>query len=342
MLKVPHAEGREFSTSKEKATCFGKFFSDKCSLQNDYLQPSELPHFPRRTTSVLRRVRFRQAAIARELKKLDPSKATGPDGIPARVLQQCASTLSLPLSRLFSLCFRHGVQPSMWKIANVVPIYKRHSRSEARNYRPVSLLSIMSKVMEEGHQHIKNEPPGKKGTALGAPIWVQSWPQRSRPSYQPAAEPSMAVEYQRRRRCSSAAVDIAGAFDKVSHVGVLHKLCAYGINGILHRWLTSYLSNRNLQAVVGGSTSRAFPVTAGVPQGSILGPTLFIVYVNDAPDVLPANTVPATYADDTTLVSLIPSIDDVPARCTEFQSGVDALSRRVAALRKVRRKTTLT
>ena len=124
------------------------------------------------------------------------------------------------------------------------------------------------------------------------------------------------------------AVDIAVAFDKVSHVrvGVLHKLRAYGIYGTLHRWLTSYLSNRHLQAVVGGATSQAFPVTAGVPQGSILGPTLFIVDVNAAPDVLPANTVPATFADDTTLFSLIPSIDDVPARCIEFQSGVDALS----------------
>ena len=81
--------------------------------------------------------------------------------------------------------------------------------------------------------------------------------------------------------------DIAGAFDKVSHVGVLHKLPAYGIDGTLHRWLTSYLSNRNLQAVVGSVNSQAFPVTAGVPQGSILGPTLFIVYVNDVPDVLP-------------------------------------------------------
>ena len=90
------------------------------------------------------------------------------------------------------------------------------------------------------------------------------------------------------------AVDIAGAFDKVSHVGVLHKLCAYGIDGTPHCWLTSYLSNRNLQAVVGGVTSQAFPVTAGMPQGSILGPTLFIVYVKDAPDVLPANTVAAT------------------------------------------------
>ena len=122
------------------------------------------------------------------------------------------------------------------------------------------------------------------------------------------------------------AVDIAGAFDKVSHVGVLHKLRAYGIDGTLHRWLTSYLSTRNLQAVVGGATSQAIPVTAGVPQGSIIGPTLFIVYVKDVCDVLPADTVPATYADDTTLFSLMASIDDVPARCAEFQSAVDALS----------------
>ena len=120
--------------------------------------------------------------------------------------------------------------------------------------------------------------------------------------------------------------DIVGAFDKVSHVGVLHKLRAYGIDGTLHRWLTSYLPNRNFQAVVGGATSQAFPVTAGVPQGSILGPILFIVYVNDVPDVLPTDTVPATYADDTTLFSLIPSIVDLPARCTEFQSAVHALS----------------
>ena len=90
------------------------------------------------------------------------------------------------------------------------------------------------------------------------------------------------------------AVDIAHAFDKVSHVGVLHKLRVCGIDGTLHRWLSSYLSNRNLQAVVGRATSQAFPVTADVPQGSILCPTLFIVYVNDAPDVLPADTVPAT------------------------------------------------
>ena len=105
------------------------------------------------------------------------------------------------------------------------------------------------------------------------------------------------------------AVDITGAFDKVSHAGVLHKLSSYGVGGSLHRWLTDFLSNRTLQVVVGGATSQPFPVAAGVPQGSILGPTLFLVYVNDAADVLPDSMYPATYADDKTLYSTLSSVE---------------------------------
>ena len=122
------------------------------------------------------------------------------------------------------------------------------------------------------------------------------------------------------------AVDIAGAFDKVSHIGVLHKLRAYGICGALHQWLTDYLAFRNLQAVVGGATSSTFPVTAGVPQGSILGPTLFLIYVNDAPEVLPRGVMPATYADDTTLFSLVANAVDAAEDCNALQAGTDALS----------------
>ena len=117
-------------------------------------------------------------------------------------------------------------------------------------------------------------------------------------------------------------MDIAGAFDKVSHVGVLHKLRpSYGIHGSLHRWLTNYLSNRKLQAVVGDAKSQLFPVTAGVPQGSILGPTLFLVYVNDAADVLLVGISPATYADDTTIYSPVTSAETAVNQCKSFQTG---------------------
>ena len=153
---------------------------------------------------------------------------------------------------------------------------------------------------------------------------VPSWPQRTRSSYQ--LESSMAVVYQCRRRSSSAGSGYCRRFRQgLARWSATQTAC------IWNRWHPSSMAHklpvqRNLQAVVGGATSQAFPVTAGVPQGSILGPILFIVYVNDVPDVLPAGTVPATYADDTTLFSLIPSTDDVPARCAEFQSAVDVLS----------------
>ena len=90
--------------------------------------------------------------------------------------------------------------------------------------------------------------------------------------------------------------------------------------------MTSYLTDRNLQAVVGGATSSRFPVTAGVPQGSILGPTLLLVYVNYAEDILPPGAVPATYADDTTLYVLIPSVNHAATSCNTLQTGMDALA----------------
>ena len=122
------------------------------------------------------------------------------------------------------------------------------------------------------------------------------------------------------------AVDIAGAFDKVSHAGTLHKLKSYGIQDTLHTWLTNYLTNRKIQAVVRGATSGPFPVSAGVPQGSILGPTLFLVYANDAADVLPEGVTPATYADDTTLYCIIRSSATAESQSLAFQTGVDNLA----------------
>ena len=122
------------------------------------------------------------------------------------------------------------------------------------------------------------------------------------------------------RAVRALAVDIAGAFDKVSHAGVLHKLKSYGIQDTLHTWLTNYLTNRKIQAVVRGATSAPFPVSAGVPQGSILGPYPFLVYANDAADVLP------TYADDTTLYCIIRSSATAESQCLAFQTGVDNLA----------------
>ena len=318
-------QGREHTTNKDKAECFGRFFSTKCSLRND-LQRSNLPAFPNRCTAALSHVRFHPATVARLLRQLDLSKATGPGGIPARVLKICAAELSSLLSSLFSACFRQGVYPSLWKTANVVPVHKKQARSSMRNYRPVSLLSVVSKVMEKVinvNTTLMNHLEKKRLLSqhqFGFRTGLSAADLLAHLSHQwlSCMNTGGAVR--------TLAVDIAGAFDKVSHLGVLHKLRSYGIAGTLHQWMTSYLTDRNLQVVVGGATSSHFPVTAGVPQGSILGPTLFPVYVNDAADVLPPGAVPATYADDTTLYVLIPSVNHAATSCNTLQTGMDALA----------------
>ena len=266
--------GQEHSTAQDIARCFGRFFSKKCCLENGDFDQAGIPIFPPRCTSALNSVRFRirPSTVRRLLRQLDPSKATGPDKVPSRVLKECAEVLAPPFSKLFSLCFRRGIQPSAWKIANVVPVYKKKkTRSETKNYRLVSLLSIVSKVMEKiistsimNFLERENLLPAYLfgfRSGLGAADLLTALNREWLTSINTGGAVRVL------------AVDIAGAFDKVSHAGVLHKLSSYGVGGSLHRWLTNYLSNRTLQVVIGGATSQPFPVAAGVPQGSILGPS---------------------------------------------------------------------
>ena len=120
-------------------------------------------------------------------------------------------------------------------------------------------------------------------------------------------------------------VDIAGAFNRVSHAGLLHKLRIQGVGGNLLKWIGSYLEDRQLAAVVGGRRSSLFPIRAGVPQGRILGPLLFLLYVNDLEDNLPQAVKLAVYSDDTTIYINIDCESDVATQCAIFQSGVDSL-----------------
>ena len=142
-------KGNEHTAHMERLLASEDIFLQNVYSVKEDLQESDLPHFPRRCDTVLSQVRFRPTTVRRYLKALDVSKATGSDGISARVLKHCAAELSLPLSQLFSLCFQHGTQPSVWKKANDVPIHKKRSRTAVQNYCPVSLLSVLSKVMDK-------------------------------------------------------------------------------------------------------------------------------------------------------------------------------------------------
>ena len=137
--------GISFSTAQEKAEVLAQAFSMKCNL-NCADDPS--PDIQNRTAKHLSHVNFRPRDIKRKLHKLDTNKASGPDGISAKVLKNCAVELAAPLAKLFRFSFSRGYFPSQWKVASVVPVHKKNSRSCPSNYRPISLLTIISKVME--------------------------------------------------------------------------------------------------------------------------------------------------------------------------------------------------
>lgn len=315
--------GQEYSSNREKANCLGRYFAEKCSLGGDDLTQGTLPPIPAHNGPSLNRVHFRPSTVRRLLGQLDVSKATGPDDISARVLKECSRELAEPLTLLFSLSFRTGVQPRQWKNASVVPIHKKSSRSSPTNYRPVSLLSVISKVMErvvncqlvnhlERNQMLSTKQFGFRrglGTADLLTVLQHQW--------------SLAVGS---GGCAHIlALDIAGAFDKVSHPGLIHKVASTGVGGTLLRWIGDYLNKRTLSVVVNGQRSSPFQVRAGVPQGSILGPTLFLIYINDAEACLFGRAEMGIYADDTTMYSLIRARNEVADAHADLQTSLNRL-----------------
>lgn len=287
-------------TAKEKVDCFGLHFSRKCSLGANDVSTASSPGIRSRNSPGLSHTHhFRESNVRRLLSKLEISKATGPDNVPCRVLKECSAALARPVTNLFRLIFNTGKQPDSWKVTRVVPVHKRSSKSKARNYRPVSLLAVLSKVFESivNHQLVSSL---EKHTLLSS---HQFGFRRGLGTSDllTALHHQWATAAGLESTVRMLAVDIAGAFDRVSHTGLLLKLKHYGIGSKCLTWMESYLSRRCLEVVVDGQTSSRFPICAGVPQGSILGPTLFLIYVNDLENHLPPSIQLATYADDTTL-----------------------------------------
>ena len=133
-----------YTTAKDKANIFCEIFAEKCRLEDGHLQPQEAVVHP---PVLLDKVVFKPKDITKILRRLKPDKASGLDQVPSRVLKECCAELASPLC-LFQLCFSEGTFPDQWKTAFVIPVHKRDSKADPTKYRPISLLSIISKVME--------------------------------------------------------------------------------------------------------------------------------------------------------------------------------------------------
>ena len=233
------------------------------------------------------------------IKNMNPSKSVGPNSIQPGILAKVSEILAEPISKICNISFSTGVFPDPLKISKVIPIHKKESKLEVGNYRPISLLSNINKIIEklmhfrmqvylEKHKMIYNLQFGfrEKHSTNHAIIGMIEKIQQAMKNKQLAV---------------GIFIDLQKAFDTVNHDILLDKLNHYGIKGISNRWFRSYLSQRKQFTSIDGVNSSCKTVLHGVPQGSVLGPLLFLLYINDLHNCIKNSTV-FHFADDTNLM----------------------------------------
>ncbi|BHF60982.1 hypothetical protein SprV_0100395200 [Sparganum proliferum] len=249
---------------------------------------------------------FWTAVVERELQNVKEAKSSGPENIPAKFLKELANELSKPLAHIFRSSFELRRLPSEWKTANISPICKDGARTSANNYRPVSLTCICCKIMEA---------IGRKATMkFLEQTHLLSDLQHGFRQNRSCLSSLLRWTEQRTRamdedgRVGIIYTDFKKAFDSVPHKRLINKLSEMGIRGGLLTWITDFLTGRSQTVCVEASRSTHTPILNGVPQGSVLGPLLFLVYINDCMDDLGCSAI--MFADDVKLWRAIRSDAD--------------------------------
>lgn len=261
-------------------------------------------------------VQINESLVNKYLNKLDVTKSAGSDGISPYFISKSAKNLAYPLTNLFNMSLKKGIFPTKFKEAIIIPIHKTGSKSNIANYRPISILTVFSKLFERIvydqiyitiARSIQNQQHGflQKRSVLTNLVNFTEY---------------LTSNMDNRHQVDVIYTDYSKAFDKVNHSILIKKLHQLGIHGDLLRWLTSYLQKRLQCVSVEGNKSSFFTVPSGVPQGSHLGPLLFNVYIFDIYKCfLHANYL--AYADDKKIYLVIKSIND----CIKLQEDLNRL-----------------
>jgi hypothetical protein len=294
-------DGTEETNSKEMCHIFNTYFSSVFNTK-DYVEPEVTVT----THPELANITIDTAEVQKELKNLNPNKAQGPDGLSTRLLKECAVELAEPIKNLINQSISTEKLPMEWKTANVVPIHKKGPKTEVSNYRPVSLLPIISKVMERCVLNKIIDIISPQITIL------QHGFMRGKSTTTQIISVINNIQniFDNKKQTDVIYFDLSKAFDSVPHKLLLLKLKTFGIHGHLLGWIKNYLEDRQQRVTLDGEHSSWLPVTSGVPQGSILGPVLFILYINDLPEILSAETLCAIFADDTKVYREISTLRD--------------------------------
>ena len=304
--------------SKEKANICNRQFQSAFSREDD----SDPPSKGASPFSSMGDITVDPKGVTKLLDGLNVHKASGPDGLNARVLKECSNEISPILALIYNESLARGEVPDEWRQANVSPVFKKGEKYDAANYRPVSLTCICCKTLE--HILVSNI---NKHIALDSILADCQHGFRSQRSCE-----TQLVQFvhdiisnldgavnRGHKQTDLIIMDFAKAFDKVPHRRLLHKLEYYGIRGSTHKWINSWLSGRTQQVVLDGQASDPVPVLSGVPQGSVLGPVLFLLFINDLPDNIRSSV--RLFADDCVLYRNIHSLQD----CLTLQEDLTSL-----------------
>lgn len=294
-VSIPSALRNKLGQIVTQASDISEVFADQFEsvYQKESMNQLPLLDMCLRVEESIPEIIFTGDKILQAIKEMKSDSASGPDEIPVAILQKCdlANTLAI----IMQTSYDTGTLPTLWKTATVTPIFKKGSKLEPANYRPISLTSVVCKAMEKVIVHHI-----RKFLASHKIIGEQQHgfcPHRSTVSNLLSCLSSWTASFNAREPIDVIYLDYEKAFDKVPTTRLLQKLEFIGIRGKLLSWIEAFLRQRTLRVRVGETLSDQREIHSGVPQGSVLGPVLYIIYTFDLPRCLQCPV--SIFADDT-------------------------------------------
>ena len=240
------------------------------------------------------------------LQNINPNKASGPDQLSPNLLKELSNEIAPFLTMIFRSSLQTGTVPNDWRTAIIAPVYKKGPKCKPSNYRPISLTCIASKLME--HIMVSNIMNHLDDNNLLTPFQHGFRSKHSCETQLISFTQEIFDNLEKGKQTDLIVMDFSKAFDKVDHNLLIYKLMKLGINKPVTSWISSFLKDRTQSVVVEGTHSSTLPVMSGVPQGSVLGPCLFLCFINDMPDAVKCRI--RLFADDTVIYLTIDSNHD--------------------------------